>query len=246
MNTHQHDPFSLANKTVLITGAGGGIGSETARVCAALGAKLILADLKAPESLVTELSEKGTTCQGVAFDVRDRAATERVIQDIGTPDGVVINAGFCPWDDWQEQNWDDVFDTVIDINVKSVIHLTRAVLPAMIERGSGKVVIISSLAARSGGLRASPHYIAAKGGVSAMVKWFARKAAASGVNVNAICPGATETAMTQGQPFDVESIPMKRMASAREIAMPVAFLLGNGSNYMTGATLDVNGGVYMG
>lgn len=246
MATNQHDPFSLANKTVLITGAGGGIGSETARVCAALGAKLILADLKAPESLVNELSGKGTTCQGVAFDVRDRAATERVIQDIGTPDGVVINAGFCPWDDWLEQNWDDVFDTVIDINVKSVIHLTRAVLPAMIERGSGKVVIISSLAARSGGLRASPHYIAAKGGVSAMVKWFARKAAASGVNVNAICPGATETAMTQGQPFDVESIPMQRMASAREIAMPAAFLLGNGSNYMTGATLDVNGGVYMG
>lgn len=246
MNANHHELFSLANKTILITGAGGGIGSETARICAALGAKLILADLKKPEPLLAELSREGASCQGVAFDVRDRQATERLIQEIGTPDGVVINAGFCPWDDWQDPDWDEVFDTVIDINVKSVIHLTRAVLPGMVKRGSGKIVIISSLAARSGGLRASPHYIAAKGGVSAMVKWFARKGAEAGINVNAVCPGATETAMTHGQPFDVDSIPMKRMALAREIAMPVAFLLGNGSNYMTGATLDVNGGVYMG
>ncbi len=246
MNHTHHDPFSLMNKTVLITGAGGGIGSQTAKTCAALGAKLILADLKEPVSLATELSDNGTSCLAVGFDVRDRSATEALIEQVGVPDGVVINAGFCPWDDWQEENWDDVFDTVIDVNVKSVIHLTRAVLPGMTARGSGKIVILSSLAARSGGLRASPHYIAAKGGVSAMVKWFARKAAPSGVTVNAICPGATETAMTHGQPFDVDSIPMKRMATAREIALPVAFLLGDGSNYMTGATLDVNGGVYMG
>jgi NAD(P)-dependent dehydrogenase (short-subunit alcohol dehydrogenase family) len=240
------NPFSLANKTILITGAGGGIGSQTARVCAALGAKLILADRDEPTELAAALKSSGAQCHTVAFDVRDREATERLIQEVGTPDGVVVNAGFCPWDNWNDDNWDAVFDTVIDINVKSVVHLTRAVLPGMIQRGSGKIVIVSSVAARSGGLRASPHYIAAKGGVSAMVKWLARKGAPAGVQINAICPGATNTAMTDGQPFDLSAIPMGRMAGVAEIALPIAFLLSNGSDYMAGATLDVNGGVYMG
>lgn len=240
------NPFSLANKTILITGAGGGIGGQTARACAALGAKLILADRDEPNHLATALKSSGTQCQSVAFDVRDREATERLIQEVGTPDGVVVNAGFCPWDNWNDDNWDAVFDTVIDINVKSVVHLTRAVLPSMIQRGSGKIVIVSSVAARSGGLRASPHYIAAKGGVSAMVKWLARKGAPAGVQINAICPGATNTAMTDGQPFELSHIPMGRMAEVNEIALPIAFLLSKGSDYMAGATLDVNGGVYMG
>lgn len=240
------NPFSLANKTILITGAGGGIGGQTARACAALGAKLILADRNEPSDLAASLKSSGAHCQTVAFDVRDRAATEQLIQDVGTPDGVVVNAGFCPWDNWDDENWDAVFDTVIDVNVKSVVHLTRAVLPGMVRRGSGKIVIVSSVAARSGGLRASPHYIAAKGGVSAMVKWLARKGAPAGVQINAVCPGATDTAMTDGQPFDLNSIPLGRMATVNEIALPIAFLLSKGSDYMAGATLDVNGGVYMG
>lgn len=240
------NPFSLSNQTLLITGAGGGIGGETARICAELGANLVLADRHKPDALAAELAQTDVRCRTVSFDIRDREATERLIQEIGTPDSVVINAGFCPWDSWDDENWDTVFDNVIDINVKSVIHLTRAVLPGMIERGTGKIVVVSSVAARSGGLRASPHYVAAKGGVSAMVKWLARKGAPAGVQINAICPGATETAMTNGQPFDLDSIPMGRMATVREIALPIAFLLSRGSDYMAGATLDVNGGVYMG
>jgi NAD(P)-dependent dehydrogenase (short-subunit alcohol dehydrogenase family) len=245
MGNSNQNPFSLASKTVLITGAGGGIGSETARVCAALGANLILADLQEPMALANELRALDCEVKTICFDVRDREKTQEQVNALGALDGVVVNAGFCPWDDWNDAGWDDVFDTVIDINVKSVVHLARTVLPGMMANGSGKIVVISSLAARSGGLRASPHYIAAKGGVSAMVKWLARKAASANVCVNAVCPGATQTAMTDGQPFDVQAIPMQRMARAREIALPVAFLLSDGANYMTGATLDVNGGVYM-
>lgn len=239
-------PFSLNKQTILITGASGGIGSLTAHVCASLGASLVLADQQHPTALANELMKSGTPCKTVAFDVRDRQATEQMIQDIGTPDGVVLNAGFCPWDQWDETDWDTVFDTVIDINVKSVVHLTRAVLPGMMSRGSGKIVVVSSVAARIGGLRASPHYVAAKGGVSAMVKWLARKGAPAGVQINAVCPGATQTAMTDNQTFDLSAIPMGRMAQAREIALPIAFLLSHGSDYMAGATLDVNGGVHMG
>jgi len=238
-------PFSLSNRTILITGAGGGIGSQTARVCASLGASLILADQQHPKALADELRQIGTVCQTVAFDVRDRQATEQMIQKLGTPDGVVLNAGFCPWDQWDEDDWDTVFDTVIDVNVKSVVHLTRAVLPGMMDCGRGKIVVVSSVAARIGGLRASPHYVAAKGGVSAMVKWLARKGAPAGVQINAVCPGATQTTMTANQTFDLNGIPMGRMAKAQEIALPIVFLLGQGSDYMAGATLDVNGGVFM-
>ena len=238
-------PFSLAARQILITGANGGIGSETARVCADLGAHVILTDLVAPTALAQSLIDKGGLASAHALDVRDRAATQALIALIGTPDAVVANAGYCPWDDWLSDDWDNVFDDVIDVNLRSVIHLTRAVMPGMMTRQSGKIVIISSVAARVGGLRASPHYVAAKGGVSAVTKWLARQAGAHGINVNAICPGAVQTAMTQTQTFDLASIPAGRMATAREIALPAAFLCGDGSNYMSGATLDVNGGVYM-
>ena len=246
MNLLARNPFALTDKVILITGANGGIGTETAKLCGLLGARLVLADLKEPTALAAELSDAGIDCKAVAFDVRDRAATEQVIDAVGELDGVVMNAGFCPWDDWNDADWDDALDTVLDVNLKSVIHLTRAVLPKMMARGQGKIVLVSSVAARSGGLRASPHYVAAKGGISAMLKWFARKGAGAGVNVNAVCPGATETAMTQGQTFDVQAIPLQRLAHAREIAAPITFLLSDGASYMTGATLDVNGGVYMG
>jgi len=245
MQPFPDQPFSLAHQNILITGAGGGIGSQTAQICASLGASLILADQQEPVALADALRQSGASCQTVAFDVRDRQATEQMIAEMGIPDGVVLNAGYCPWDQWDDADWDTVFDTVIDINVKSVVHLTRALLPGMMARGRGKIVVVSSVAARIGGLRASPHYVAAKGGVSAMVKWLARKGAPAGIQINAVCPGATQTTMTADQHFDLDAIPMGRMAQAQEIALPIAFLLGHGSDYMAGATLDVNGGVYL-
>ncbi|MNV36229.1 3-oxoacyl-[acyl-carrier-protein] reductase FabG [compost metagenome] len=96
-----------------------------------------------------------------------------------------------------------------------------------------------------GGLAASPHYVAAKGGTLAFVKWLARKAADSGVTVNSVAPGATATAMVQGADLDANRIPLRRMAQPREIALPIAFLCSDGASYICGATLDVNGGVYM-
>ena len=237
--------FSLHDKTIFITGAAGGIGSETARICAELGAKLVLADLNEPIALADELRASGTEVRTIVFDVRDRRATEQVFEQHGVPDALVVNAGYCPWDDWEEDGWDEEFRKVIDINVMGVINITRACLNRMTARGSGKMVLVSSVAARVGGLRASPHYVAAKGGVSSMTKWLARKAAPHGVQVNAVCPGATISNMTQGQVFDTSAIPARRMATAREIALPISFLCTSGSDYMVGSTLDVNGGVFM-
>lgn len=239
------NPFALTDRSVLITGAAGGIGGATARLCASLGARLIVADREAPDTLAAELAAAGHSVDAVGFDVRDRAATEALIARVGVPDAAVINAGFCPWDDWMDPDWDTTFDTVIDINLKGTLHLARALLPGMMTRGSGKLVLISSLVARNGGLRASPHYVASKGGVSALVKWLARKAAPQAVCVNAICPGPIETPMTAGQDFDIHAIPMRRLGLADEVAAPAAFLCSDAAQYMTGAVLDVNGGAYV-
>jgi 3-oxoacyl-[acyl-carrier protein] reductase len=241
-----NSPFSLQAKTVLITGANGGIGAATARVCAELGAALVLADLQEPQALAEELRGNGTEVTTHGFDVRDRKATERMVEELGRLDAVVANAGFCPWDDWEDEGWDQVFEEIVDINLLGLIHLMRAVLPKLYRQGSGNVVLVSSVAGRMGGLRASPHYVAAKGGVNSLVKWLAAKAAPHGVVVNAVAPGATITPMTAGQPFDPTGIPLQRLAEPREIALPISFLCTSGASYMCGATVDVNGGVYMG
>jgi NAD(P)-dependent dehydrogenase (short-subunit alcohol dehydrogenase family) len=134
---------------------------------------------------------------------------------------------------------------VMDVNVRGVVNVARVCLPVMRERRAGRIVIVGSVAGRMGGLRASPHYVAAKGGVHAVVKWLARRGAPDGVLVNGVAPGATVSPMTEGQEFDIDGIPLGRMARPEEIAWPIAFLCSDAASYVCGTVLDVNGGVYM-
>jgi len=237
--------FSLKEKTVLITGAAGGIGGATAGVCAGLGAGLVLADVQEPHDLARRLRERGASVRTLAFDVRDRAAAEAAVAGIERLDAVVANAGYCPWDDWHDPDWDEACRRTLEVNAVGVINLARPALDRMIAQGGGRIVLVSSVAGRMGGLRASPHYVMAKGGVNALVKWLARRGAPHGVAVNAVAPGATRTGMVQGQEFDVRQIPVGRLAEPDEIALPIAFLCSDAASYICGATLDVNGGVYM-
>lgn len=232
--------FDLTGQRVLITGAGGGIGSATARLCASLGAELILTDLVAPLELADETGGKA-----LAHDVTDRAGTEALVAAEPRIDAVIANAGMCPWDDWDDEGWDDVFTRVMDVNVLGVFHVLRAAMPSMMAQGHGRIVVLTSVAGRVGGLRAAPHYVAAKGGLNAFIKWAAKRGAPSGVLVNAVAPGATRTMMTSNQTFDLEGIPVGRLAEPEEIAGPIAFLLSPAASYVCGAILDVNGGVYM-
>lgn len=238
-------PYSLHGKHILITGASGGIGSSTARVCSKLGAHLILADQTEPTALQAELKALGYSASTLAFDVSQRKQVEAAINSIPRLDAVIANAGYCPWDDWNDLDWDSAMARVLDVNLIGVIHLMRPVMQRMCAQNSGQVVLVSSVAARMGGLMASPHYVAAKGGVSALTKWLARKGAPHGVLVNCLAPGATATAMTHTQDIDVSRIPLQRQAHAHEIALPIAFLCSDAASYICGATLDVNGGVYM-
>lgn len=232
--------FDLSGRRILITGAAGAIGSATARLCAAMGAELVLTDLQAPSALGDEVGGLAR-----ALDVTHRVATEALVAEGGPLDAVVANAGYCPWDDWNDDGWDEAFLRVMDVNVQGVFHLVRAAMPKMMERGEGRIVIVTSIAGRIGGMRASPHYVAAKGGLNAFVKWAAKRGAPAGVLVNAVAPGATRSAMTENQTFDVQGIPVGRMAEPQEMAGPIAFLLSPAASYVCGAILDVNGGVYM-
>lgn len=237
--------FDLSGQRILITGAAGGIGATTAGVCASLGAELILVDVRPTDLLARKLQQAGVKAEAIVCDVTVRAEVEAVAASSGPVDALVLAAGICPWDDWQEPGWDEVFDQVMAVNVHGPIHFARAYLTGMIERGCGRMVLVGSVAGRIGGLVASAHYVAAKGGLHALVKWLAKRGAPHGVLVNGIAPGAIETEMTRSQQIDPAQIPLGRKGQAEEVAWPVAFLCSPAAGYITGTVLDVNGGLYM-
>ena len=236
--------FSLAGRHAVVVGAASGIGSATARLLAELGAAVTLADLEAPQALAEALRAAGHAVAGCrACDISDRAAAETLIAQSSRPDILVVTAAVCPWDDWRAPDWDDAFAQVIAVNLKGALDLSRAALARM-ANGGGRIVFVSSLAGRTGGLIASPHYVASKGGLNAFVKWLARQGAPHGVLVNAVAPASVATPMMEGRAVDLGGIPLGRMATVEEVAGPIAFLCTPAAGYMTGTMLDVNGGVY--
>jgi NAD(P)-dependent dehydrogenase (short-subunit alcohol dehydrogenase family) len=237
--------FDLTGQRILITGAAGGIGAATARVCASLDAALLLVDERPTEPLGQQLRAAGAAAQAITCDVASRAEVEALAASAGRVDALVLATGLCPGDDWQEPGWDDVFERVMAVNLHGPIHFARAYLPAMIEARCGRMVLVGSVAGRMGGLVASAHYVASKSGLHALVKWLARRGAPHGVLVNGIAPGAIDTAMTRGQPIDAAQIPLSRKGDAGEVAWPIAFLCSPAASYLTGTVLDVNGGLYM-
>jgi NAD(P)-dependent dehydrogenase (short-subunit alcohol dehydrogenase family) len=241
------DAFDLTGRRILVTGAGGGIGAATAEVCAQLGAELLLVDVHDAENVATRIRQAGGKAAAFIADVSARTAVEHLADSVGQIDGLVLNAAVCPWDDdWDAPHWDSNFERVMEVNLLGPIHAARAFLPGMIRRRWGRIVFIGSLAGRTGGLIAGPHYVASKGGVHALVKWLARQAAPHNVLVNGIAPASVDTPMMRDRPVDLARIPLGRRALPDEIAWPVAFLCSAAASYMCGTVLDVNGGVYMG
>jgi NAD(P)-dependent dehydrogenase (short-subunit alcohol dehydrogenase family) len=237
----------LAGRRVLVTGAARGIGAAAAAVCASLGAELVLVDLEPCDGTAAAVKDVGGMVTSHRADVSSRADMERLAADTGRMDALVLNAALCPWDeDWRSPAWDASFERVMAVNVLGPIHAARAFLPGMVERRSGRIVMVGSLAGKMGGLIAGPHYVASKGGVHALVKWLARQAAPHGVLVNGVAPASVQTPLMDGQPVDLSRIPLGRRAEPEEIAWPIAFLCSPAASYICGAVLDVNGGVYMG
>lgn len=238
--------FALDGRTVLVTGAASGIGAETARVCAALGASVRLVDRAPTEPLAQEIRQGGGTASSHLVDMADRSQVEELAEAIGPIDALVLSAAICPFgEDWTDPDWDASFDRVIGVNVHGPLNAARAFLPGMIARRNGRIVLVGSLAGRAGGLIAGPHYVASKGAVHAFAKWLAKRGAPHGVIVNAVAPASIETPMMTDQPVDVDAIPVGRRGTPQEVAWPIAFLCSDAASYVCGTVLDVNGGVWM-
>ncbi len=245
MATAAANPFALEGHTILVAGGASGIGASAAAACAALGAKLMLADIADAAPAAEKLRGAGHAATSSACDVTDRAAVERLIAGAGAIDAMIVCSGICPFDDWMDANWDDVYERTNAVNVKGTVNCVRAALPAMMERGRGRIVLVGSLAGRSGGLLSGPHYVASKGAVGALVRWFARIGAPRNVLVNGVAPGPVDTGMIAGRNPNLASIPLGRIAQPEELAGPIAFLCSPAASYVCGVMLDVNGGVYM-
>ncbi|BCB20219.1 glucose 1-dehydrogenase [Bosea sp. ANAM02] len=244
----------LAGRVALVTGAGRGIGGAIADALAARGAAVIVNDID--EGLARQraaaLGERALAAPGDASAAADvRRVVEAGIAAFGRIDILVNNAGqdrAVPILELEEEEW----DRFMVVNLKSAFLFSKAVLPGMIERGQGRIVCMSSIVAHQGAMNGGIHYATTKAGMLGFARTLARQMARTGVTVNAIAPGVVDTDLirTHMKPEMREkvtqAIPMGRLADPAEIGRAVAFLVSDDASYLTGATLDVNGGFWIG
>jgi NAD(P)-dependent dehydrogenase (short-subunit alcohol dehydrogenase family) len=236
-----------------VTGAARGIGLAVASALSGRGASVAMVDidLDALESAAQSLGERTIAVQADVSRPPDvQRAVERSVECFGGLDILVNNAGICPltaFPDITEAEW----DRVLDINLKGAFFCSQAALPHIRQSGPrGRVVNISSVAGQSGGLMAPFHYAASKAGLIVLTKSLARLLAPEGATVNCVAPGTTATDLTAAWAEDLlervrAAIPLGRLGQPQEIAEAVAFLVSDRAAFITGATLDVNGGLYL-
>ena len=244
--------MELQGRTIIITGASSGIGAAAARLFAEEGANLVLGARRggALDALAGEIGGRAVALAG---DVRDpgyaEALVARAADVFGGLDGAFNNAGtvgaITPVTEMTRATWDEV----LEVNLTSAFHAAKAQIPALRRAGGGAVVFTSSFVGFSnGGLPGMGAYAASKAGMIGLVQSLAADHAAEGIRINALLPGGTVTPMggegdPDAQAFIAALHPMKRMASAREIAQAALFLLSDRSAFVTGSPMIVDGGM---
>jgi 3-oxoacyl-[acyl-carrier protein] reductase len=243
--------FSLDGRLALVTGASGGIGGAVALALARAGADLVLTysghrdEAEAVARAVTGLGRAATTVQAdLSAAGAGRDLAERVTSAARPVDVLVANAGAGVRRAWQDVD-DELWAQTFAVNVTAVWQLTRAVLPGMIERGFGRILLVSSVAALTGGV-VGPHYAASKAALHGLMHHLAARVAGSGVTVNTIAPaliaGTRMLPVDDGSGSLVTRIPVGRLGQPEDIADMALAMLTN--PYLTSKVITVDGGIY--
>jgi 3-oxoacyl-[acyl-carrier protein] reductase len=245
----------LTDRVALVTGAGQGIGAVVAGTLHRQGAKVAVADIRLDAATQTSaaIDPTRTRCLPVEVDVRSRESVARAFETaqaaLGPIDILVNNAAITA----QGSVWEiepDEWDDVLAVNLRGTLLCCQIVGPAMAQRGFGRIVNLASLAGQQGGTVAGAHYAASKAGILVLTKILAKELAGKGVTVNAVVPAAIRGPVMDTMPTErlaalERAIPVGRFGEPEEVAALAAFLCSSDAGYITGAALDINGGLGM-
>ncbi len=244
----------LQNQLALVTGASRGIGKAIATTLAQNGARVVgtaTTDAGA-QAISAYLSASGGA--GRVLDVRDGAQVDALVAEIeknyGAPVSILVNNAGITQDNIAVRMKDSEWDSVIDTNLKSVFRLSKAVLRGMMKARHGRIINITSVVGSSGNA-GQMNYAAAKAGIAGMTRSLAREIGSRNVTVNCVAPGFIDTDMTRALSDEqrqalLGQIPLGRLGNPDDVAAAVLFLASQQAGYVTGTTLHVNGGMYMG
>jgi 3-oxoacyl-[acyl-carrier protein] reductase len=249
------DPDRLDGRAAIVTGAGRGLGEAIAIELAARGARVLLADIDgdAAELAAAAIRDSGGTAESTALDVSDWAAVHQTVADFTSRaerlDILVNNAARSVARSFWEIDPDE-WDDVMAVNLRGVVAGCRAAGAIMREAKWGRIVNLASLAGQQGGINGGAHYAASKAGIVVLTKLVAAELAGSGVTVNAVAPAAIQGPIMDAMPAErreaiAAQVPVGRAGRPEEVAATVAFLASERAAFITGTTIDVNGGLFM-
>ena len=246
---------SLEGRVALVTGAAGGIGTATVRALLEAGSSVMATDVDETRvvQLASQLAADGASVAGRHLDVTHAPEVDAVIQEtierFGVLDILVNIAGILDLTAL-DQLTPDVWDRVLDVNLKGTLLPSLAAVRVMKPRRQGRIISLGSLAGEIGGVVAGANYAAAKAGVICLTKSLAKHGAPYGILATCVNPGVIDTAMPAAFPPDrlrqmVEETPLKRLGRPEEVASVIVFLASDGASFITGTSIDVLGGIYM-